>query len=217
MWYPIGYGRQADANCMESQRNRVYESWLKGNCRISESTLFALLTKDLQNVVNGVRKNKVISVPLSASNISNQSGSHITNSSERVKLSEVYTTILENWLMTLKRHDCFPEVTGYENYRRLALLMRLNLDRYFDEADEAKWRWYVKNRLGESDLKALPTAILKSYRAFNSSLFPTVLDYEDQQETDILILEELSTRPDLNPYERKTYQKLLFCHIEIIN
>ncbi len=134
--------------------------------------------------------------------------------------------------MTLKRHDCFPEVTGYENYRRLALLMRLNLDSYFDdsqfsvtdlkskkgpitlsdrydEADEAKWRWYVKNRLEESDLKALPTAILKSYRAFNSSLFPTVLDYEDQQEIDTLILEELSTRPDLNPYERKSYHLLV--------
>ncbi len=184
MLYRIGYGRQPDPNFMESQRNRVYESWLKGKSKISESTVFSLLTKDLH---------------------------------ESQQLSDLYTTILENWLMTLKRHDCFPEVTGYENYRRLALLMRLNLDRYFDEADEAKWRWYVKNRLAESDLKALPTPILKSYRAFNSSLFPTVLDYEDQQETDALILEELSTRPDLNPYERKSYQKLLFCHIEIIN
>ncbi len=216
MLYRIGYGRQPDRNFMENQRNRVYEAWLKGNSRISESDIFTLLTKDLQDVINGVRENNIISPSphlsnksYSVSNISNRLSSHITNSGESVRLSDLYTTILENWLMTLKLHDCFPEVTGYENYRRLTLLMRLNLDRYFDDADEAKWRCNANNRLEDSDLKALPTAILKSYRAFNSSLFPTVLDYEDQQETDTLILEELSTRPDLNPYERKSYHLLV--------
>lgn len=48
--------------------------------------------------------------------------------------------------------------------------------------------------------------LLRSYRRFASSLFPDVLSHEDQLVLDNSILTELSTRIDLDPYDREAFQ-----------
>lgn len=83
-------------------------------------------------------------------------------------------------------------------------MMRENIDREFGgDSNDIKLRWYSRNRV--EDLSKLSSQLLKSYRRFVSSLFPHVLDYEEQMHLDNLILEELSTRPDLSPHDRQAF------------
>ncbi len=79
-------------------------------------------------------------------------------------------TMLKNWVKTLLKHNRFPNVTTHENYQRLSLIMRENIDK------ELKRRWYEANRV--DDLSTLSTSLLKTYRTFIATLFPSVLTYE---------------------------------------
>ena len=90
--------------------------------------------------------------------------------------------ILKNWVRTLCVHKCFPNVTAHENYQRLTLIMRENVDSliansmitseesYGKTAKELKREWYEANKV--EDLASLSTPLLNSYRSFVSSIFP---------------------------------------------
>ncbi len=112
-------------------------------------------------------------------------------------------------------HSCFPGVTAYENYQRLALIMREDIGLRIDgDAEELKRRWYDFNRI--DDLASESTSILKSYRRFVSSLFPEVLDFDEQTALDNRLLAELSRRRDLTPHDRAAYRLALEYNKEII-
>ncbi len=96
--------------------------------------------------------------------------------------------MLKNWVKTLLKHNRFPNVTTHENYQRLSLIMRENIDKLIASdplilqlangktAPELKRAWYEANRI--ADLSTLSTPLLKSYRTFIASLFPILLVYE---------------------------------------
>lgn len=116
-----------------------------------------------------------------------------------------YRTLKDKWIATLKRYSRFPDATTYENYQRLALMKRENLDRELGhEADEIKRRWYVRHRV--DDLSTLRTTLLRSYRRFASSLFPSVRTYEEVITLDNRILSDLSTRADLSLYDHNAFR-----------
>ncbi len=103
--------------------------------------------------------------------------------------------MLKNWIKTLLKHNRFPNVTTHENYRRLSIVMREDIDK------ELKRKWYEANLV--DDLTTLSTPLLKSYRSFVSSLFPSVLTWKDQQGIDAEILVELIDRRVQNSYMYK--------------
>ena len=123
--------------------------------------------------------------------------------------------MLKNWVRTLLRHSHFPNVTTHENYLRLSLVMRDNINTliagsqiispcsYNEVAKELNREWYKANRV--EDLSTLGTPLLKNYRSFINSLFPVVIDYERLRNLDSVILENILVRHDLNPYDRKTF------------
>lgn len=96
------------------------------------------------------------------------------------------TKMLKNWVRILCVHKCFPNVTAHENYQRLALIMRENVDSlivnssivseasYGKTAKDLKREWYEANRV--DDLSVLSTPLLKSYRTIINSLFPIPLN-----------------------------------------
>ncbi|MDE6770019.1 MAG: hypothetical protein K2J78_09885 [Muribaculaceae bacterium] len=122
--------------------------------------------------------------------------------------------MFKNWVRTLTAHNHFPNVTSYENYQRLAIVMRENINNlimlgisFGRNGKELKRKWYEANRI--DDLSILSTSLLKSYRSFINSLFPVVIDYEAQQQLDTSIVGELISRHDLNIYERKASEMAL--------
>lgn len=139
----------------------------------------------------------------------------------RIAESQVYEIsedarreLSDRWLAALMEHSCFPGVTAYENYQRLALIMREDVGSRIDgDAEELKCRWYDFNRI--DDLASESTSILKSYRRFVSSLFPEVLDFDEQTALDNRLLAELSRRRDLTPHDRAAYRLALEYNKEI--
>ena len=88
--------------------------------------------------------------------------------------------MLKNWVRTLCVHNCFPNVTAHENYQRLAIVMRENIDNliansmimseasYRKTAKELKREWCEANKI--ENLTTLSTPLLNSYRSFISSV-----------------------------------------------
>lgn len=174
--FMVGYRRMPDGNLSDQYKPRVIDVWKRGDKTIEESDVFGLIAFDCAY-------------------------SYGDSCSEYVSL---YRSIKENWLDTLSKFDRFPGVTTKENYERLTLIMRENLDSRFDaESSKMKRKWYNANKV--SDLSTLPTTILSAYRRFVSTLYPDVLTHDEQLSLDILVLKELSYRSDLDPYARKTY------------
>jgi len=125
-----------------------------------------------------------------------------TSNSEYISL---YRSIKEKWLDILSKYDRFPGVTTKENYERLTLIMRENLDSHFDaESSKMKRKWYNANKV--SDLSTLSTTILSTYRRFISTLYPDVLTHDEQLSLDTLVLKELSSRSNLDLYAREAYR-----------
>ncbi len=163
---------------MAEQYNRVYSAWRSGNRNIQESHVYPLLKRS----INGRPFAQVM---------------------------------LKNWIKTLLKHNRFPNVTTHENYRRLTIVMRENIDRLVcadshllqfasgTTGVELKRNWYEANRV--DDLSTLSTPLLKSYRTFIVSLFPSVFTYKEQQELDAEILRLLNARPDTNYWDKKAY------------
>ncbi|MDE6026865.1 MAG: hypothetical protein K2G23_02200 [Muribaculaceae bacterium] len=178
--YRIGYQQPPKGDFLSCNRERVFKAWVENRAAVEESALMGMMAAESR-----------------------------TNKEKFTKeYAKTYKTIMKDWVVTLKKFDTFPNVTSYENYQRLALIMRENLDRYLGEdSAEAKKRWYEKNKVEDTSL--LGTYLLRSYRQFVNSLFPDVLDYDELIELDSRIIEELSLRRDLDPYDHQAFTQLL--------
>lgn len=178
--YRIGVKESPAPEFIDRYRKRVLNSWQEGNGDIEESSVYSLLS------------------PIKIRNCSPQ---------DKKQYETAWQTIREKWIKTLAGSSYFYDATSYENYQRLALLMRENLTDCFNgdsvRAEKAKHGLYDYNKV--EDLSTLGSQILRSYRLFVSSLFPDVLAYDEMMALDNNILLELSNRPDIDPYDRKAF------------
>lgn len=175
--YRIGNRRMPDSVFINRYKRNVLRAWKAGDMEIEESSIFGIVAHEVSYHPKGTDREYVTT----------------------------YLSLKDKWVATLKKHDCFPDVTAYENYRRLALIMRDSLGKEFGcHADDMKRRWYYKNRV--EDLSTLSSLLLRSYRRFVCSLSTAVIDFDEKMELDNRIIEELSTRPDLHPNDREAYR-----------
>lgn len=184
----IGDKRLPDSNFVNRHKRRVLKAWKAGNRSIEESSVFGMIAPE------------------------------VSYHPERADIEYVkaYMSIRDRWIATLMKHDCFPGVTSYENYQRLAFMMRDNLDKELGyDACEVKRRWYEHNRV--DDFSTLGSLILRSYRRFVSSLFSGIIDFDEKMELDCKIIEELSTRADLAPYDREAFRMALEFNMALID
>lgn len=178
--YRVGNRTTPDTGVIDRHRARLFNSWKAGNRDIEESSLFGIIAPAVKS-----RPDKA--------------------GIEQVK---AYLSILDRWVVTLNRHHRFPDVSSCENYQRITLIMRENLDRYLGaDSSEIKRRIYDRNRV--DDLSTLPTVILRAYRHFIGSLPPGVIDFDDKMQLDNQILLQLADRRDLHPYDRAAYRLAL--------
>ena len=179
-FYRMGYQRLPDDDFISRNKQRVFKAALGKADGIEESTLIEMIAMDVKS--NPVKAGK--------------------------EYVGVYKTTIKDWVETLRKFHTFPNVSSYENFQRLAIVMRENLDSFlFEDADKAKRRWYEKNKV--EDISMLGTFVLRSYRRFVSSLFPGVLDYDEVVELDNQIAQELSNRKDLDSYDRQAFRMVL--------
>ena len=175
--YRIGNKTLPDKAFISSHKKRVFKAWKAGDREIAESTIFGIIAPEV--AYHPERADK----------------EYLT----------AYQSIKQKWIATLRKFERFPDATSYENYQRLALMMRENIDREMGgDSNNIKRRWYGRNRV--EDLSKLSSQLLKSYRRFVNALFPSVLDYKEQLRLDNCILSELSTRRDLDPYDRQAFR-----------
>lgn len=178
--YMIGNRRMPSGNFADRCKRRLVDAWKHGDKTIQESDVFGLIAFD---------------------------GAYSTGNTDR-EYTRLYRSIKDRWLDTLSKFDRFPDVTTKENYERLAMIMRENLDSHFGrDSSKMKRKWYDANKA--SDQLNLSTTILSTYRRFVTSLYPDVLPHTEQLSLDTLILKELSSRPDLDPYARAAYRLAL--------
>lgn len=178
--FRVGNRRIPDSNFINQHKRRVVEAWEAGDGKIEESSVFGIVAHEV---------------------------TYHPKMTDR-EYFRIYQTIKEKWLDTLRQYDCFPEVTTYENYQRLALIMLENLDwELGNKADKVKRGWYEHNRV--ENLSSLGSMILRSYHRFIGSLLTSVLDFDEKMELDKRILSELSIRTDLNPYDREAFHLAL--------
>lgn len=178
--YTIGYSRMPETTLLEKQRDRLLRLWQSGDRTIEESDVYGLLSDSMNN-------------PQSA----------MPQATRRT-----FDRLRDGWVRTLKQHSTFPDTDTYERYRRLALIMRDNIDPWFGgNSTAAKRRWYETNRI--ADISTLGTKILTAYRQFLCSLFPAVLSASEMTRLDVAVLKELIARRDLDPYDRRAYQLAL--------
>lgn len=178
--YRIGNRRVPDKDFIDRHKRRAFKAWKSGAISVDESKIISMIATYV---------------------------SYCPQNADKEYL-EASRSIKERWFATLMKYSHFPDTTAYEDYQRIALMMREDLDRYFDgDADKVKRQWYESNRV--EDLSTLSSAILCSYRRFAGSLFPAVMDYDEQLELDNLILAELVTRTDLHPHDRRAYRLAL--------
>lgn len=178
--YRIGNKCLPDKTIIGKHKRRVFNAWKAGDRTIEESVVYGMIMPEVAY--------------------------HPENADRHYYVA--YSTLKDRWLHTLKRFDYFPEVTTYENYHRLALMMRENIDAEVGNKSESiKRQWYEHNKI--EDFSKVSSTILRSYRRFATSLFPAVFDYETQLDLDNRILSELSTRTDLPPYDREAFAMAL--------
>lgn len=172
--YMVGNRLKAAGDISDRCKRRVVDAWKHGDNTIEESDVFGLIAFD---------------------------GAYPTGNTDR-EYTILYRSIKERWLDILSKFDRFPDVTTKENYERLALIMRENLDsRFGTDSAKMKTKWYKANKV--ADLSTLSINILSTYRRFISALYPEVLTHSEQLSLDTLILKELSFRSDLNAYARE--------------
>lgn len=178
--YAIGYCKLPESSLLEEQRDRLMRCWKTGDKTIEESDVYGMLSDSMHNSMNAMA-----------------SASY-----------QAFNNLRECWLNTLKKYNSFPETSTYERYKRLALIMRDNIDSYFGgDCTEAKETWFEKNKIAEYSTAS--TKILTAYRQFVRSLFPSVLGSREMKKLDVAVLEELIKRKDLNNYDLKAYQLAL--------
>lgn len=178
--YRIGNKCLPDKRFINKQKQRVIKVWKAGDRTIAESAVFGMVAPEV---------------------------AYHREKADR-EYYTVYRIIKGRWLTTLKKYGYFPDATSYENYQRLALIMRENLSQELGaSAEPYRRRWYERNKI--RDLARTSSLILRSYRRFATSLFPKVLDYGTQMQVDNSILSELSNRTDLSPYDRAAFRLAL--------
>lgn len=178
--YTIGYCKLPEVFLLEKQRDRLVRSWMSGDKTIEESDVYGVLYDSAHNPMS----------PMSTAS------------------SQAFNKLREEWVKTLKRYNSFPNIDTYELYKRLAFIMRDNVDSYFGgNSTVAKEVWFEKNRIAE--YSTVSTKILTAYRHFVCSLFPSVLSSRDMKKLDVAVLNELVKRKDLNDYDLKAYQLAL--------
>lgn len=178
--YRVGNRRMPDNTFIDRYKHRVLKAWKSGDRSIEESSVFGIVAPEVSYHPEKADKEYV----------------------------RAYLQIKEKWLATLMRHKYFPNVTAYENYQQLAFIMRENLDKELGyDADDVKRRWYEHNRV--EDFSTLGSMVLRSYRRFIGSLSPSLLDFDEKLELDNRIISELSTRTDLDPYDREAFRMAL--------
>lgn len=178
--YTIGYRKLPDASILEKQRDRLFFYWMSGDKEVAESDVYGMLADSMHNPI----------CPASP-----------------VRL-QTLDNLRDRWIRTLKRFNSFPDTDTCERYKRLALIMRDNIDPYFGgDSTGAKEMWYKQNKI--ADISTVGSKILTAYRLFVCSLFPAVLSSKEMTKLDIAVLKELITRKDLNDYDRKAYQMAL--------
>lgn len=178
--YRVGNRRMPDNAFIDRYKRCVLKAWKSGDRSIEESSVFGTVAPEV---------------------------SYNPRKADREYVT-TYLSIKEKWLATLMRHKYFPNVTAYENYQRLALIMRENLDKELGyDADDAKRGWYEHNRV--EDLSTLGSMILRSYRSFAGSLYPAILDFDEKMDLDDRIIYELSGRADLDPYDHEAFRLAL--------
>lgn len=157
--YMVGYRRMPDCNLSDRYKRRLIDAWNRGDKTIEESDVFGLIAFDC-------------AYPSTTSNS---------------KYISLYRSIKEKWVDTLSKFDRFPDVSTKENYERLTLIMRENLDSRFDaESSKMERKWYNANKV--SDLSTLSPTIFSTYRRFISTLYPDVLTHDEQLSLDTIIL-----------------------------
>ncbi|MDE6096958.1 MAG: hypothetical protein K2G52_12325 [Muribaculaceae bacterium] len=179
MLYRVANHKLPDAAMITGYTRRLLNAWKSGNKEIEESMVYGLISSSTRLY------------PERTDNATKNAGK----------------TILLGWISTLKKFGYFPDVSSYENYQRLALLMQENLDEYFNgDAGDARFGWYVRNKI--EDITTLGSLLLESYRRFISTLFQEI-DFEEKTALELAILRELSGRPDLAPQDREAYRLAL--------
>lgn len=178
--YRIGFRKKPSQDFVNRQEERAFQAWLAGDKEIEESQIISMLQP---NVL--FSRNSVAALQIKA-----------------------YEDIIGRWVETLMKCDCFPNTTADENFHRLAIVMRTNLSRVLGggEIDE-KRHWYDRNRVNE--ISSLNTRMLRSYRRFNSSLYPYIMDFNENIAVDCNILEELVKRTDMNLYDQEAFRLAL--------
>ncbi len=177
--YRIGYQKMPSKDFMMRHKERLVKAWKTKKDHIEDSSVFGAIAGEVKYPTGYLNMDFVAA----------------------------YKSILEYWINTLRKHNTFPATTSYEKYQRLAMIMRENLDNIIDRAQELKERWYNANKV--DDLSSLGSYVLRSYRRFISSIPPSILGFKDNMGLSHQILLELSTRKDLNPYDREAFAMAL--------
>lgn len=176
----IGYYKLPDASFRGKQTDRLLRSWKAGDKTVEESDVYGMLCAPMQ-----------YSIPSMSANI-----------------LSFFGNLRDRWVKTLKTYSTFPDIATYERYKRLALVMKDNVDSYFGgDGSAAKKVWFEKNKIAE--YSTVGTKILTAYRQFVCSLFPSVLGSREMKKLDVAVLKELVKRKDLNNYDLKAYQLAL--------
>ncbi len=180
--YRVGHRRLPDSKFIDTYKRRVLKAWKTDDRDIEESSIFSMIASEV------------------AYNPGKADPEYL----------KAYLSLKNKWVETLLKHNRFSDVTTNENYRRLALIMRENIDGYLTEdeySEDVKRGWYDYNRV--EDLSTLSSTLLRSYRNFVNSLPSVVIDHDEKQALDNRILGELSTRPDLALHDRQAFRMTL--------
>lgn len=202
--YTIAYRKFLSPTLIATQLQRFFSAWQSGDKNISESDIYALILFTLRSIQSASEK-------LSPT----ASGTEILTADQLL----TFLSLRDKWLTTLRTYNYFPEVTTFENYRRLTLLTEepdiisvapasaissLTSETLPTGSVEEKLGWFRHNHI--DDLSTLSNGLLVCYRRYILSLPSSVIDFEKRTLLDTAILEELLRRNDLHPDDREAYR-----------
>lgn len=163
--YMMGHREMPSASFVGKHRDRLFRYWASGDKTIAESDVYEMLSDTT-----------VLDKLLASQN-------------------SAFETLQGNWVNTLTQYKSFPAIDSYELYQRLALMMRDNIDSYFDgNSTAAKEEWYKANEI--PDITKVSSKILTAYSRFVNNLFPAVMEYDEMRKHYVRIVKELITRND---------------------
>lgn len=191
IFYRLGYRQAPPQRIADECRRRYFDSWAAGNHAITQGDIYAMLSPAA-----------FAQLPPSGA-VTTSHGPASRSDIDARQFAACYT-IHEEWIAQLRNRPTFTGVPLAENYLRLSLLMREDLRAWFRFDQRSRKRlWADRNR--PADLAALDTPTLLAYRTLNLSLWPAVTpDPAANRAADAPIVAALLSRPDLNPYERRT-------------